>query len=246
MPLFTNTQPLSSGGTATSAAYTTTTTGTDYWVATYNGDPSNSPAISGVADEPVTITSTTPLGKGDTATIGFWHNKNGQALIDALNGGGTTGLTPTALGNWLAKNFPHLYGASVDPTNPLEKNLTGVNNAGVASFFSTIFGANGLSKTYAQVMAVALATYSTNSTLAGGTYAAGYGFNVSSGGIGGETFNVGSDGMGLGLTNNTPYAIFTILTAADTLAGTGTAAFNADLSNINDLFSNINQKGDIS
>jgi hypothetical protein len=32
----------------------------------------------------------TGLGHGDTATIGFWHNKNGQALILSFNGGGTS------------------------------------------------------------------------------------------------------------------------------------------------------------
>ena len=36
-PLFTDTETLS-GGTATSKGYTTTATGTDYWVASYSGD----------------------------------------------------------------------------------------------------------------------------------------------------------------------------------------------------------------
>ncbi len=54
-PLFTDTEALS-GGAATSAGYTTTAAGTDYWVATYNGDSNNGTATSGPADEPVTIT----------------------------------------------------------------------------------------------------------------------------------------------------------------------------------------------
>src|SRR5262249_50565129 len=34
-----------------------------------------------------------PVAQGQTATIGFWHNRNGQALILALNGGaGSTQL----------------------------------------------------------------------------------------------------------------------------------------------------------
>ena len=142
--------------------------------------------------------------------------------------------------------FPHLYGASVDPSNPLERNLNGATNAMVASFYLTLFKASGLNKTYAQVMAVALASYVTSSTLAGGTYAANapYGFNVSAGGVGSHTYNVGSDGAGLGLTNNTPYAIFDILTAADALASS-TSAFKADLSGINTIFDGINSKGDI-
>ena len=44
-PLFTDTEPLS-GGVATSPGYTTTATGTDYWVATYNGDANNSTVTS--------------------------------------------------------------------------------------------------------------------------------------------------------------------------------------------------------
>jgi hypothetical protein len=58
-PLFTDSEPLS-GGSATSAGYTSTATGTDYWVATYNGDSSNSPVSSGLATEPVTINAATP------------------------------------------------------------------------------------------------------------------------------------------------------------------------------------------
>jgi len=58
-PLFTDTEPLSNGG-ATSASYTTTLAGTDYWVATYNGDADNATASSGSADEPVTVTKVSP------------------------------------------------------------------------------------------------------------------------------------------------------------------------------------------
>jgi hypothetical protein len=53
-PLFTDTETLASG-TATSASYTTTATGTDYWVATYNGDSDNDSVTSGPADEPVEV-----------------------------------------------------------------------------------------------------------------------------------------------------------------------------------------------
>jgi hypothetical protein len=40
---------------ATSASYTTTATGTDYWVATYNGDPNNNGVTGGPGLEPVVI-----------------------------------------------------------------------------------------------------------------------------------------------------------------------------------------------
>ncbi len=58
-PLFTDTEPLS-GGSATSTGYTPTATGTDYWVATYNGDGNNSAVSSGAAAEPVAITGASP------------------------------------------------------------------------------------------------------------------------------------------------------------------------------------------
>ena len=72
-PLFTDTETLS-GGMATSASYTTTATGTDYWVATYNGDSNNASVTSGTASEPVTITLVTPsintYQQPATATVG--------------------------------------------------------------------------------------------------------------------------------------------------------------------------------
>ena len=58
-PLFTDTETLS-GGMATSASYPTTATGTDYWVATYNGDSNNNPVTSGTASEPVVISPASP------------------------------------------------------------------------------------------------------------------------------------------------------------------------------------------
>ena len=58
-PLFTDTETLS-GGVATSAGYTATATGTDYWVATYNGDSNNVAVTSGTALEPVSVTPATP------------------------------------------------------------------------------------------------------------------------------------------------------------------------------------------
>jgi CSLREA domain-containing protein len=62
-PLFTDTEPLS-GGTATSKRYTTAATGTDYWVATYNGDRNNNPVASGLAEEPVSVSAATPTIRG--------------------------------------------------------------------------------------------------------------------------------------------------------------------------------------
>jgi hypothetical protein len=59
-PLLTDSDVALSGGTATSPGYTATATGTDYWVATYNGDTNNNSVTSGAAAEPVSITAATP------------------------------------------------------------------------------------------------------------------------------------------------------------------------------------------
>src|SRR5262249_18001083 len=62
-PLFTDTEKLVSG-VATSAGYTSTATGTDYWVATYNGDINNPPVTSSNSGEPVIITPASPSLSG--------------------------------------------------------------------------------------------------------------------------------------------------------------------------------------
>jgi hypothetical protein len=169
-----------------------------------------------------------PLVRGDTATIGFWHNKNGQALIKSLNGGPNS----TALGTWLASNYGCLFGS-----------LNGKANTVVAAQFLVYFGVSG-QKTYAQIMGAALASYATSSTLAGGTMAAGYGFNVSSAGTGAKTYNVGSNGSAIGLVNNMSYTVSQLLQAANANCSGGTiaaGAFNA----LNNIFDGINSSGDI-
>ncbi|MDB6123890.1 MAG: Cadherin proteinputative collagen-binding protein [Pedosphaera sp.] len=170
-----------------------------------------------------------PLISGDTATIGFWHNKNGQALINSLNGGPNS----TALANWLATSFPYLYGANAGANN-----LTGKKNSAVAALFLQFFNVKG-QKTDAQVLAGALAAYVTDSTLAG-TAAVGYGFNVGAG-TGDKTFNVGSNGSAIGLLNNTLYTVLTLLKQADFMKQNGT--FNANA--FNSVFDGINSQGDI-
>jgi hypothetical protein len=216
------------------------TSGADMQTVTYTAGPSGSAEFQltvtdssgcpGTGD--VTVSCSPPPGEplvsGDTATIGFWHNKNGQALIDSLNGGPNA----TALGTWLAANFNCLFG-----------NLNGQKNTAVAAQFLTYFGVTG-AKTYAQIMGAALASYVTDSTLAGGTMAKKYGFNVSGTGTGDKVYNVGSDGSAIGLSNNTSYTVMQLLDAANANCSGGVinaSAFNA----LNDIFDGINQTGDI-
>jgi hypothetical protein len=58
-PLFTDTETLVNGRAA-SKAYTATALGTDYWVATYNGDGNNPMTSSAAASAPVTISPVPP------------------------------------------------------------------------------------------------------------------------------------------------------------------------------------------
>ena len=173
---------------------------------------------------------------GEAATIGFWQNKNGQALIQSVNGSASA----TSLGNWLATTFPHLYGAS-SPAN-----LANRTNAQLASFYQTLFGVSG-QKLDAQVMAVALATYVTDQQLAGGVYGTKYGFSVSDTGLGDATYNIGSNGAAFGVANNTTLTIYDILDATDSMSGSsGVYNGSQTLRNLaNTVYNAINQGGDI-
>jgi len=82
-PLFTDTKTLS-GGTATSTGYTTTATGTLYWVATYNGDSNNNAVSSGTAAEPVSINQ-------GTQTITFPALRNRSIVESPFAIAGVTG-----------------------------------------------------------------------------------------------------------------------------------------------------------
>lgn len=160
------------------------------------------------------------LVRGDTATIGYWQNPNGQKLIKAMP-------NSPALGNWLAGNFPCMFG-----------NLAGKSNKDVAAQFVTYFRVRG-QKTQAQVMAGALAVYVTDSDLAGNV-AAGYGFNVSTTGTGAKTYNVGNLGTTLGLSNHTSYTVMELLQAAEANCPFNASVYNA----LNTIFTEINEDGD--
>ncbi|MEO6808100.1 MAG: SdrD B-like domain-containing protein, partial [Isosphaeraceae bacterium] len=177
------------------------------------------------------LTTGSPLTSGRTATIGFWHNKNGQSLIKSLNGGSKS----TTLGNWLGTTFPNLYG-----------NLNGKSNADIAKYFLDLFSVKG-QKTEAQVLATALAVYVTDSGKAG-TVARSYGFTVTNPGAGNDTINIGSAGGTLGVSNNSTQTLSQILALTDSLVGKGgklTWLSSSKQNVLNSLFDAINTKGDI-
>jgi hypothetical protein len=194
------------------------------------------------------LTTAPPIAHGDAATIGFWHNKNGQALIKSLNGGPNS----TALAQWLVTNFPNLFGPTAG-NHKLATTSHGVTtyytNAQVASAYNTYFFTTGTGpKTYAQILAAALAVYVTSSNLAGGTMASGYGFNVSANGIGSHTVNVGSNGAAFGVPNNTTLSVLQILLYTNSQSPNGNLYWgNTTLTNeANTVYDQgINSAGDI-
>jgi hypothetical protein len=104
-PLFTDPNEPLSGGTATSKGYTTTATGTDYWVATYNGDNNNNSVTSTANAEPVSITPATPsitttqvqttavvgTAIADTATVTGGYNPTGTVTFNLYNNNNASG-----------------------------------------------------------------------------------------------------------------------------------------------------------
>ncbi|HYV35475.1 MAG TPA: SdrD B-like domain-containing protein [Gemmataceae bacterium] len=231
----------------------------------YSGDSNYKPSDGPV--EPFTIKKAPPsidttvgltnipgFGAGQFATIGFWHNNNGQAVINSFNGG----PTKTFLGNWLATNFPHLFGT----TNPYigatltslgKTSLAGMTNAQVASVYLNLWTPSGVTKnTYVQAFAVALGLYADTQSLGGQSLldnglAAQYGFVVTASGAG--AFGVGNDGSAFGVPNGTPLPILQILQIADSNFASATGNFyssdQAKTSQANDVLNNINSIGDI-
>jgi hypothetical protein len=143
------------------------------------------------------------LRSGDAATIGFWQNKNGQALI--TQGG-------TQLANWLSTNFSNVFGNT----------LVGATGATVASFYrDQLFKQQskksaGPAKVDAQFMATALATFFTSNILAGNV-AASFGFNVTDTGIGTKIVNVGTKGAAFSVANGSDRTIMQLLLATNSL-----------------------------
>jgi hypothetical protein len=182
----------------------------------------------------------TSLGQGVvsglTGGVGFWHNTNGQALINSFNGGPTA----TALSAWLAATFPNLYGAGAGANN-----LTGKTNAQVAAFYLSQFNLGG-NQVQAQVLATVLNVYATTSSL-GGTAGVAYGFTVSATGLGARSYSVGTDGAAFGIANNTTRNVYELLVAVNNKAAKG-LLYNGDATlqaECADLFNSLDQAGSI-
>jgi hypothetical protein len=172
---------------------------------------------------------------GQAGGIGFWNNKNGQALIKSLNGG-----TGHQLGDWLAATLPHIFGKNS------ANNLAGQSDAYIAALLQQDFLQKGV-KLDAQVLATALSVYVTNATLDPTQVAAQYGFTVSGDGAGTATVNVGGNGAAFGVANNTRPALMDLLLATDEQAVNG-VLYNGDAlkrGEANAVYSAVNQAGGI-
>lgn len=174
--------------------------------------------------------------RGQSATIGFWQNRNGQALIRSFDGGGAS----TRLGDWLAATLPNVFG-----TGAGDRNLAGQRNDVVAAAYQSRFLVKGM-KLDAQLMATALSVYATSCTL-GGACSGRYGFLVSEYGLGICTYNVRNNGAAFGASNNTVLTVMDLLIRADAQAVNGTLySSNATLRTMaNSVFDAINSLGDI-
>lgn len=176
------------------------------------------------------------VDSGDTATIGFWNNKNGQNLIKSFNGSANA----RNLGNWLAATFPNIYGVAGASTYAANK-----TNTQVAAIFQALFKVSG-QKLDAQVMAVALACYTTDKDL-GGTAGSKYGFDLSATGTAAKCYNIGSNGAAFDVANNSVITVLDALSAADRHASNAVLyGGNSSLRNMaNTVFNGINNTGDI-
>jgi uncharacterized delta-60 repeat protein len=182
--------------------------------------------------------ATGPVQKGQTAGIGFWNNKNGQALIKSLPLVTNADGSVTSVANWLAATLPSIFGANSG------NNLAGKSNAYVAALFQQDFLQKGV-KLDAQVLAAALSVYVTNATLDSTQVAAQYGFTVNGDGAGTATVSVGSNGDAFGVARNTTLTVMDLLLATDDQAIDGLLyGGNAARRNeANAVYSAVNQAG---
>lgn len=149
------------------------------------------------------------IESGQAAGIGFWANKNGRVLINAL---GTADDGVSRAGAWLATTFPNLFGDLMTST-PDE----------VWGYFKSLRAMTGGVKLEAQVMATALSAFVTdlslNTSALGRSTAERYGFDLTAGALGFEAaFTTADQASALGLAGAEHYTVLQLLAAADSWA----------------------------
>jgi hypothetical protein len=166
------------------------------------------------------------LGNYQTCSTNWWCGSNGQSLINCMNGSSSS----TKLGNWLSSMLPNICGS-----------FAGKTNSQVCSSFQSLCWTNSCD---AQIVSTALAAYCTNTSLAGCSTAANYGFGLVTGGSGNCTVNLGSTFAGYGGPCNTT-SLFQLLSFADSQSTTWNSWWNfgwssSSQSSISSWFSSIN------
>ena len=232
---FSNVAPSNGSG------YTVTVTPPSGFTATAAWAGSNNGSTDGKVSSKTTICSIALDGCGDdaigydfslvgssacntqTQNCSYWCGSQGQSLIHCFDGGSSS----TNLGNWLAANCPNLFGG-----------LKGCTNSQIASYCKSWSNGSSGQKACAQVLSTALCAYATNSNL-GGSYGSSYGFGVSQNGFGASTWNVGSYGSGIGLSNNHTYSVVALLSQIDGYCSNGSIS-SSKVSTVNSLCSGIN------
>jgi hypothetical protein len=176
------------------------------WTVTYAGDANNNPAQDqGGPDEQFTLRNV--VAPGVSANQEFWGFAKGRALIESALWGGPTG---TALGNWLATNWPNLFG-----------NLDVATNQQVVNYYHLLLmkniGKNVTDATARAALSTALSVYATTSGLGWGPLAQADGFQQGFGGVGlGSTsYNIGTNGAAFGVAENTYVTVDAILSYLD-------------------------------
>ena len=111
---------------------------------------------------------------GQTAGIGFWNNKNGQALIKALNGGASA---PSSATGWRPPSRTCSARRRAATTWPARATPTSRRSSRAGSSLKG-------EKLDAQVLATALAVYVTDATLDSTGVGTQYGFIVGGNGVG--------------------------------------------------------------
>ncbi len=195
-----------------SGGYTPTKTGTYQWLAVYSGDTNNTRASDCFGNEPEPVNQSCSVGWGQYASCGFWQSKSGQSVI--CNFG--NGASDTCLGNWLANNFPNLFGCS----NPYissylnqcgASSLSGLTNSQIATLCTKLSTGGTNQNAFAQAFACALGIYADTTSFGGNAAAQGSGFSVNWPGGSGATYNVGGNGSAFGVSNYSNQQVCSLL-----------------------------------
>ena len=130
------------------------------------------------------------LGSGQTASIGFWQNKNGQRLIESLNGSENS----TLLAEYLAGTFSNMYGIIAD-----------ANGDGITGDYMT-----NTKQSFVEV------DFNTN-TIDGSLVAEveSYGLVVTAGGVGSTFVNIGDNGEAFGVADDSDVQVIDLLLAVN-------------------------------